>query len=115
MPSLTELIQSFQRGSLTRDEFLASVDLVLKEDATDSTQFARVLSEEHTRYPLPAAVYAEVMRRIDSHAGAEATRIESTRIEETRIESTRIEAEPSDRSSPSSLPASGSTASNTGS
>lgn len=67
MPSLTELIRNFQRGSLTRDEFLASVDLALKDDQTDSTQFARVLTEEHTRFPLPPAVYAEVMDRIDSH------------------------------------------------
>ena len=128
MPSLTELIQSFQRGSLTRDEFLASVDLVLKEDTTDSTQFARVLSEENTRFPLPAAVYAEVMRRIDSHvatrfdplatsvgdAAGERSGSEATRIESTRIEETRIESEPSDRGTPSLHPASGSTASNTG-
>lgn len=67
MSSLTELIRNFQRGSLTRDEFLASVDLALKDDQTDSTQFARALSEEHTRFPLPPAVYAEVMHRIDSH------------------------------------------------
>lgn len=67
MSSLTELIRNFQRGSLSRDEFLASVDLALKDDQTDSTQFARVLTEEHTRFPLPPAVYAEVMHRIDSH------------------------------------------------
>jgi len=137
MPSLTELIQGFQRGSLTRDEFLASVDLALKEDPTDSTQFARVLSEEHTRFPLPAAVYAEVMRRIDSRAatqfdplatsidgaadeqsGGEGTRIEGTRndetrVEETRIESTRVEPEPSDRVTPPPYSA-GAGAGNTG-
>jgi len=117
MPSLTELIQSFQRGSLTRDEFLASVDLALKEDTTDSSQFARVLSEEQTRFPLPPAVFAEVMRRITSHvatqfdphatsvdqavgeqAHGEETRVEQTRVEQTRIEATRIEPGPSDRS-----------------
>ncbi|QWE93644.1 hypothetical protein [Cupriavidus sp. EM10] len=67
MSSLTELIRNFQRGSLSRDEFLASVDTALKDDQTDSTQLARVLSEEHTRFPLPPAIYAEVMHRIDSH------------------------------------------------
>lgn len=71
MPSLTELIRNFQRGGLTRDEFLASVDLALKDDQTDSTQFARVLTEEHTRFPLPPAVYAEVMHRIDAHVATQ--------------------------------------------
>jgi len=127
MPSLTELIRSFQRGSLTRDEFLASVDLALKEDPTDSSQFARVLSEEHTRFPLPPAVFAEVMRRIDSRVATQfdphATSVddaigqqargEETQVEETRIESTRIEPEPPDRST--SLPqAAGASTGNTG-
>jgi hypothetical protein len=53
MSSLTDLIRNFQRGGLSRDEFLASVDLALQDDQTQPTQLARVLSEEHTRAPLP--------------------------------------------------------------
>ncbi|AZG13814.1 serine/threonine protein kinase [Cupriavidus pauculus] len=92
MSSLTELIRDFQRGSMSRDEFLASVDLALKDDQTDSTQFARVLAEEHTRFPLPPAVYAEVLHRIDSHLSTQFDPMGDVRHappgpgEETRIE-----------------------------
>lgn len=89
MSSLAELIRNFQRGSLTRDEFLASVDLALKDDQTDSTQFARVLTEEHTRFPLPATVYAEVMHRIDTLVATQFDPVADSRPdtagEETRI------------------------------
>ncbi|GAA0844568.1 serine/threonine protein kinase [Cupriavidus pauculus] len=115
MPSLTELIRNFQRGNLSRDEFLASVDLALKDDRTDSTQFARVLTEEHTRFPLPAAVYAEVMDRIDSHmatqfdpGGDVATEAIGHAGRDALSEETRIEPDPSDRPAPgASDPSSG--------
>lgn len=104
MSSLTELIRNFQRGSLSRDEFLASVDTALKDDQTDSTQFARVLTEEHTRFPLPPAVYAEVMHRIDSHAatqfdsvGPAQHDVPSDARTELAGEETRIEPEAGDR------------------
>ncbi|PLP96356.1 serine/threonine protein kinase [Cupriavidus pauculus] len=110
MSSLTELIRNFQRGGLSRDEFLASVDTALKDDQTDSTQFARVLSEEHTRFPLPPAVYAEVMHRIDSHVatqfdpiGPAQHDVRSDGRTELPGEETRIEPEPVDRPLP--LPA----------
>ncbi|MEN7526289.1 MULTISPECIES: serine/threonine protein kinase [unclassified Cupriavidus] len=102
MPSLTELIRNFQRGSLSRDDFLASVDLALKDDQTDSTQFARVLTEEHTRFPLPPAVYAEVMHRIDSHVATQFDPVD--RVQDMHAgsagEETRIEPDHADRSAP---------------
>lgn len=104
MSSLTELIRNFQRGSLSRDEFLASVDTALKDDQTDSTQLARVLSEEHTRFPLPPAIYAEVMHRIDSHMATQFDPVGQGRHDvhgEARTEmpgeETRIEPESADR------------------
>ncbi|MGO4303892.1 protein kinase domain-containing protein [Cupriavidus sp. RAF12] len=92
MSSLTDLIRNFQRGGLSRDEFLASVDMALQEDHTHSSQLARVLSEEHTRFPLPPGVYAEVMRRIESRVATQFDPIG---------EETRVEADPADRSGPS--------------
>lgn len=120
MSSLTELIRNFQRGSLSRDEFLASVDTALKDDQTDSTQFARVLSEEHTRFPLPPAVYAEVMHRIDSHMATQFDPVGHARHDvhedgrtEMPGEETRIESEAADR--PQSPPGyAGNTGSTTG-
>ncbi|RZT41522.1 serine/threonine protein kinase [Cupriavidus agavae] len=117
MPSLTELIRNFQRGNLSRDDFLASVDLALKDDQTDSTQFARVLTEEHTRFPLPPAVYAEVMHRIDSHAATQFDPVGDAHgiAAASAGEETRIDPEPSDRSAPAQGQPFYQTGSNTGS
>lgn len=108
MSSLTDLIRNFQRGGLSRDEFLASVDLALQEDQTESTQLARVLSEEHTRAPLPAAVYDEVMRRIESRGATQFVPVtdppRAAPLRDPVGEETRVEAEPHDRSAPSAPP-----------
>ncbi|WP_454763298.1 protein kinase domain-containing protein [Cupriavidus campinensis] len=97
MSSLTDLIRNFQRGGLSRDEFLASVDLALQDDQTESSQLARVLSEAHTRAPLPPGVYAEVMRRIESRAATQFDPVADPIGEETRVA-----PDPGDHSAPSS-------------
>jgi len=101
MSSLTDLIRNFQRGGLSRDEFLASVDLALQDDQTQPTQLARVLSEEHTRAPLPPGVYAEVMRRIESRVATQFDPIGDA-MREPLGEETRMAPDPLDRSAPPS-------------
>ncbi|TSP11491.1 serine/threonine protein kinase [Cupriavidus campinensis] len=103
MSSLTDLIRNFQRGGLSRDEFLASVDLALQDDQTQPTQLARVLSEEHTRAPLPPGVYAEVMRRIESRVATQFDPIIGDAMREPLGEETRMAPEPPSPSSPSSF------------
>ncbi|CAG9169021.1 serine/threonine-protein kinase [Cupriavidus pampae] len=98
MPSLADLIRSFRSGGVTRDEFLASIDHAL-EDETTPGHFARVLSEEHTRTPLPANVYTEVMRRIESRVATQYDPI----AEETRAGDGSAPSAPSSLSSPSSI------------
>lgn len=102
MSSLTDLIRNFQRGGLSRDEFLASVDLALQDDQTQPTQLARVLSEEHTRAPLPPGVYAEVMRRIESRVATQFDPIIGDAMREPLGEETRMAPEPPSPSSFSS-------------
>ncbi len=65
MASVKDLIQKFQNGGLSDDEFVASFDMALAHERTTLSQLARVIIEENTRFPFPPAVYAEVMRRIE--------------------------------------------------
>ncbi|AKU12617.1 serine/threonine protein kinase [Azoarcus sp. CIB] len=71
MATLSHAIHAFQAGGLSSNEFLAQVDRVLSADKTDYTQLMEVLSEEHTKFPLPPEVYAEVHRRIEHLAEPE--------------------------------------------
>ncbi|CAG2127700.1 serine/threonine protein kinase [Cupriavidus plantarum] len=109
MPSLTDLIRNFRSGGLTRDEFLASIDHAL-EDETTPGHLARVLSEEHTRAPLPANVYTEVMRRIESRVATQYDPVaEETRVGDRSAPSSPSVSPPSlsSMSSMSSMPPSG--------
>jgi serine/threonine protein kinase len=65
MASLSNAIRAFQTGNLSHNEFFAQIDRVLASDRTDYTRLLEVLSEEHTKLPLPPDVYAEVHRRIE--------------------------------------------------
>jgi eukaryotic-like serine/threonine-protein kinase len=68
MASLSHAIHAFHAGGLSHNEFFAQVDRALASEKTDYTQLLEVLSEEHTKFPLPADVYAEVHRRIENLA-----------------------------------------------
>lgn len=117
MPSLADLIRNFRSGGLTRDEFLASVDNVLEEDDTTPGHLARVLSEEHTRTPLPHNVYGEVMRRIDARLATQFDPVgEDTRLADPADRSAPSLSSPSSPSSPSSSssPSAGTFRGNTG-
>jgi serine/threonine protein kinase len=63
--TVRDLIEKFQNGGLSDDEFVASFDMALAQERATPSQMARVIIEENTRFPFPPAVYAEVMRRIE--------------------------------------------------
>ncbi len=81
MASIPDLIRTFQSGGLSHDEFFARIDSTLAVDQASATQLVEMLSEENTRFPLPPAVYEEVLRRIERRGatqfdnGGEETRV----------------------------------------
>ncbi|MCP3025175.1 protein kinase, partial [Cupriavidus basilensis] len=83
MPSIPDLIRTFQSGGLSHDELLARIDSTLAADQASATQLADMLSEENTRFPLPPGVYEEVLRRIERRGatqfedGGEETRVQT--------------------------------------
>ncbi|WP_043347299.1 serine/threonine-protein kinase [Cupriavidus basilensis] len=85
MPSIPDLIRTFQSGGLSHDELLARIDSTLAVDQASATQLADMLSEENTRFPLPPGVYEEVLRRIERRGatqfedGGEETRVQTGR------------------------------------
>ena len=68
MPSFAHVIQSFRSGGLSPSEFFAQVDSVLAANDSNSARLLEILGEEHTKYPLPPDVYAEVHQRIERSA-----------------------------------------------
>ena len=71
MASLSHALHAFQSGSLSPNELFAQVDRAIASDRTDYAHLLEILSEEHTKVPLPPDVYAEVHRRIEHLAVAE--------------------------------------------
>ena len=65
---------------MSHNEFLAQVDSVLATNQANSARLKEILSEEHTKVPLPPEVYAEVERRIEhlAEVGDEETRVQTT-------------------------------------
>jgi serine/threonine protein kinase len=81
MASLTHTLHIFQHGDLSHEEFLAQVDQVLETDKTDSAQLMEILTEEHTKFPLPAGMYDEVKRRIEHRGeGQQGQFVDETRM-----------------------------------
>jgi len=70
MASLSHALHAFQAGGLSPNEFFAEVDQALAAERNDSARLLEILSEEHTKIPLPPDVYAEVHRRIEHLAGS---------------------------------------------
>ncbi|MGO4332383.1 serine/threonine-protein kinase [Cupriavidus sp. 2TAF22] len=83
MPSIPDLIRTFQSGGLSHEELFARIDRTLAADQASARQLAEMLSEENTRVPLPPGVYEEVLRRIERRSntqfeeGGEETRMET--------------------------------------
>jgi serine/threonine protein kinase len=65
MASLAHAIQTFQKGDLSRNEFLAQVDRALASERGNWQRLKELLGEENTRGLLPPDVYAELQRRVE--------------------------------------------------
>jgi hypothetical protein len=65
MASLAHAIQTFQKGDLSRNEFLAQVDRALASERGNWQRLKELLGEEDTRGLLPPDVYAELQRRVE--------------------------------------------------
>ncbi|WP_028215051.1 serine/threonine protein kinase [Paraburkholderia mimosarum] len=83
MMSLSQLIQTFQSGTLSREAFFAEIDHVLAIDVANCARLREAVDETQTVHPLPDAVYAEVLRRIEHREDSAAATDDSTRIHET--------------------------------
>lgn len=81
MASLANTIRAFQTGGLSPHEFLTQVDRDLVQDPRDTQQLLEILTEEHTKLPLPPEVYDEVHRRIESRPGPEQGAADLTRMQ----------------------------------
>jgi hypothetical protein len=64
MASLAHAIQTFQKGDLSRNEFLAQIDRALASERGNWQRLKELLGEENTRGLLPPDVYAELQRRV---------------------------------------------------
>ncbi|MEX3842101.1 protein kinase domain-containing protein [Paraburkholderia sp. BR10882] len=82
MMSLAQLIQTFQSGALSREAFFAEIDHVLAVDAANCARLREAVDATQTVHPLPDAVYAEVLRRIEHRQDNAAAVDDSTRIHE---------------------------------
>lgn len=94
MPSLAHVIQTFRSGALSSSDFFAQIDRVLAANPSKSAHLLEILSEEHTKYPLPPNVFAEAHRRIE-HSGES---IPSPAVDETYFQESPTERSPHDPS-----------------
>lgn len=65
MANFAQAIHAFQSSALSQEDFFAQVDRVLTTEQASSAHLLEILGEEHTKFPLPHDVYAEVQRRIE--------------------------------------------------
>ncbi|WP_322028735.1 serine/threonine protein kinase [Paraburkholderia sp. J76] len=82
MMSLAQLIQTFQSGALSREAFFAEIDHVLAVDAANCARLREAVDATQTVHPLPDAVYAELLRRIEHREDDTGAVDDSTRIHE---------------------------------
>ncbi|WP_028220353.1 serine/threonine-protein kinase [Paraburkholderia oxyphila] len=83
MMSLTQLIQTFQSGTLSREAFFAEIDRALAFDVANCARLREAVDATQTVHPLPDADYTEVLRRIEHFQGTTTTSGDETRIQET--------------------------------
>lgn len=65
MANFAQAIHAFQSSALSQEDFFAQVDRALTTEQASSAHLLEILGEEHTKFPLPHDVYAEVQRRIE--------------------------------------------------
>jgi protein kinase-like protein len=99
MASLAHTIHAFQTGDLSPKEFFTQIDRDLVQDPTETERLLEILTEEHTKLPLPPEVFDEVHRRIESRAGPE----QGTAADLTRMQ-TKTTADPRLAQGPSMTP-----------
>ena len=93
MASLAQTIRAFQTGGLSPKEFYTQVDRDLVQDPTETERLLEILTEEHTKLPLPPEVYEEVHRRIESRVppdqptAADLTRMQTKTAMDPRLAS----------------------------
>ena len=83
MMSLTQLIQTFQSGMLSREAFFSEIDRVLAGDSANRARLREEMDATQTVHPLPDAVYAEVLRRIEHCQDSTTAAIDETRVQES--------------------------------
>ncbi|MCG5072724.1 serine/threonine-protein kinase [Paraburkholderia tagetis] len=83
MMSLSQLIQTFQSGTLSREAFYSEIDHMLAVDAANGARLREAMDATQTVRPLPDAVYTEVLRRIERRQDSTATTSDETRIQES--------------------------------
>ena len=81
--SLSQLIQTFQSGTLSREAFFSEIDHVLAVDVANCARLREAMDATQTVHPLPDAVYTEVLRRIERRQDSTATTSDETRIQES--------------------------------
>jgi hypothetical protein len=78
-----QLIQTFQSGALSREAFFAEIDHVLAVDAANCARLREAVDVTQTLHPLPDAVYAEVLRRIEHRQDNAAGVTDETRLQDS--------------------------------
>ena len=101
MASLAHAIQTFQKGDLSRNEFLAQVDRALASERGNWQRLKELLGEEDTRGLLPPDIYAELQRRVEKpppEPMPNADNIDNGDNAETRLRTMSAVAQPRGRS-----------------
>lgn len=65
MTRFTQSLQTFLKGSISSDEFLAEVDRILADDSSNATSLLAMLSEEEVKNSLPANVSSALYHKIE--------------------------------------------------
>lgn len=93
MANFAQAIHAFQSSALSQEDFFAQVDRVLTTEQASSAHLLEILGEEHTKFPLPHDVYAEVQRRIERF---------SKSTQSSSADETHVRTNLGDRAAPSS-------------
>ena len=93
MANFAQAIHAFQSSALSQEDFFAQVDRVLTTEQASSAHLLEILGEEHTKFPLPHDVHAEVQRRIERF---------SKSTQSSSADETHVRTNLGDRAAPSS-------------
>ncbi|MGN6317129.1 protein kinase domain-containing protein [Trinickia sp.] len=81
MTSLAELIQTYKKGTLSRESFFAQIDRALVLDFANCARLRETLDQTQTQDPLPDAIYAELIRHIERLTHAHQRLSDETRVQ----------------------------------